>query len=526
MAFQLLHNAQIYTMDNVLGKANAMVINEAGCIEAIGDLRDINRQFSSFDQIWDCENRTILPGFNDAHIHVWKVGQLRTFMLDVRGVQSIAEFQQRLKDFALKNPNLPWITARGINEMQLKEKRLPTKEDLDCVVPDRPVYVIRTCAHMAIVNTNALEVAKVDINTEVPYGGEILKNADGSLQGIFTERAMGLIQKVMPEYSITDYKKMILEAQEYLLSLGITSATDPAADPNLLAAYLHLEKEGALKIRMNVFPLRIPDGSDSVQELPSLFHSDFLQIQTVKFFSDGGLSTATAALNVPYKNTNDYKGVLRLDYDKFLESALEAVKGGFSVATHAIGHQAVDLTLKVYSALHEQNPNLKHRMEHVGFLSAKNLADFQRMNMSAAMQPIFIYELAKNFEATLPEELFPEVYPCKLVLDHQINLALSTDGPVVNEVNPWVNMQTALTRQSKEGLIIGENQAITMPQALYAYTMGSAIAENREQSKGSLTVGKKADFILVDQDPFLANDLSSITTLQTWVGGQLYFTKH
>ena len=523
MNFKLVYNANIITMEDAFPKADSMVINNLGKIQAIGTEKELRDQFFSFFKEIDFQGKTIVPGLNDSHIHVWKIGHLRTYMLDVRGVKSIVEFKEKLKDFAQKNPTTNWIMARGINEMVLDEKRLPTKEDLDEVIADRPVFVIRTCAHIGIANSKAMEISKVDEATEVPFGGEIRKNKDGSLQGIFIERALGLIMNNIPAFTFDEYKCMILEAHNYLLSLGITSATDPAANEDLLAAYLQLDQEGLLKVRMNVFPLRIPDGSDEIQVLPEKYESEFLQIKTVKFFSDGGLSSATAALNVPYKNTDGYKGVLRLDYDTFYETAKEAVEKGFSVATHAIGHLAVDLTLKVYRDVFKIDPTLKHRIEHLGFLSKENIKDFQEMNMTAAMQPIFIYELANNFKSTMPDELLDVVYPCKTVLDSGINLALSTDGPVVKEINPWVNMETAVTRKAADGFVIGESQKITFQQALKAYTLGSAIADNLGNVKGTLSKGKFADFIVLDTNPFELENVSNVKAIETWINGELKY---
>jgi predicted amidohydrolase YtcJ len=525
MVLKLIHNANIITMDDAFPKADSMVINHLGKIEAVGTEKDLRNQFVSFSEEVDFKGQTIVPGLNDSHIHVWKIGHLRTYMLDVRGVKSIVEFKQKLQAFAEKNKDYDWILARGINEMVLEEKRLPTKEDLDEIISDKPVFVIRTCAHIGIANSKAIEVSGVDETTEVPFGGEIRKNEDGSLQGIFTERALGLIMNNIPQFTFEEYKSMILEAHDYLLSLGITSATDPAANEELLAAYIQLDKEGLLKVRMNVFPLRIPDGSDEIQVLPELYETEFLQIKTVKFFSDGGLSSATAALNVPYKNTAGYKGVLRLDYDRFYQTAKEAVEKGFSVATHAIGHQAVDLTLKVYSDLFKIDNTLKHRIEHVGFLSEENIKDFKRMNMTAAMQPIFIYELANNFKSTLPDALLETVYPCKTVLDNGINLALSTDGPVVKEINPWVNMETAVTRKAADGFVVGESQRISFQQALHGYTVGSAIADNLKEIKGSLSVGKYADFIVLNKNPFDLEDVSTVETIETWIDGKIKYKK-
>jgi predicted amidohydrolase YtcJ len=522
MTFKLFYNAHIITMNPNMPEADAMVCNDSGMVEAIGKEADLRLQFS-FEETINFEGKTIMPGLNDAHIHVWKIGHLRTYMLDVRGVQSINAFQKALRDFAQKNPSAQWIMARGINEMVLEEKRLPTKEDIDAVIADRPVFVIRTCAHIGIANSKAINISGVTEVTEQPFGGEIRKNEDGTLQGIFTERALGLIMNNIPAFTFEEYKNMILEAHNYLLSLGITSATDPAANEELLDAYIKLDQQGLLKVRMNVFPLRIPDGTDEIQPLPKLYESEFLQIKTVKFFADGGLSSATAAMNVPYKNTDNYKGVLRLEHNKFFETAKEAVMSGFSVATHAIGHQAVDLTLAVYKELFQLNPKLKHRIEHVGFLSESNIADFKAMNMTAAMQPIFIYELAPNFKNTLTDDLLEVVYPCKTVLDNGINLALSTDGPVVKEINPWVNIETAISRKAQDGFVIGKDEKITLTQALHAYTVGSAIADNQAHLKGDLSKGKKADFIVLNQNPLQTETIVNTTALETWVNGKLKY---
>lgn len=147
------------------------------------------------------------------------------------------------------------------------------------------------------------------------------------------------------------------------------------------------------------------------------------------------------------------------------------------------------------------------------------------MNMTAAMQPIFIYELANNFKNTLTDDLLDVVYPCKTVLDNGINLALSTDGPVVKEINPWVNMETAVTRKAADGFVIGESQKITFQQALKAYTLGSAIADNLESVKGSLSKGKYADFIVLDINPFDLEDVSTVEANETWIHGEIKYKK-
>ena len=334
---------------------------------------------------------------------------------------------------------------------------------------------------------------------------------------------MGLITDHIPQPTKESYAKMVIEAQDYLISLGITSATDPAADATLLETYKDLDKHGLLKMRFNVFALRVPDGGDQILSLPELYQSKHLQITTVKFFADGGLSSTTAALNIPYKNMYDYKGVLRLSYDLFIKAASDAVSNGFRVATHAIGHEAIDLCVEVYQALSRINKQLTHRIEHLGFLEQKHIPTFQTLGISVAMQPIFLYELASNFKNTLPKQLLEEVYPVRSALDAGITLALSTDGPVVKEINPFWNIATAISRQSSTKDCLGPNQRISLEEALQAYTVGGAQMDHQENSKGSLSIGKVADFIVLDQNPYTSPDLKTIKVMETWIDGKQVF---
>jgi len=517
---KLFYNTNIITINHKQTAASAMALNEDGKIVAIGN-DEIIEQFPNAEKI-NLQGKTILPAFNDAHIHIWKVGHLKTFMLDVRGCKTIKELQQKLKEFAESNPQNEWILARGVNEYILEEKRLPTKEDLDEVISDKPVWLIRTCAHIGIANSKAIEISGVNEQTPEPFGGEIRKNSDGKISGIFTETALGLITKNMPQITDEQYEKMILAAQESFLELGITSATDPGVTPDILNVYKKMDAEGKLKIKVNLFPLRIPDGATKPLPLPELYESKFLRIKTVKFFADGGLSSGTAAMDIPYKGT-DYKGVLRLDFEPFYQAAFESCKNGFSVATHAIGHQAMDLVIDVYEKLFKDFPTISNRIEHVGFISERNLERMKRYNIKAIMQPIFIYELGENYRNSLEESLFESLFPFKLAIESGITTALSTDGPVVKEYNPWVGIQTALDRKDAQGFQIGTKEILTLQQAIEGYTLGGAKADEQSHLKGSLEIGKQADFIILNENPFESKDISKIEVEETFVNGKREF---
>ena len=494
-----------------------------GYIAAVGNLSDVEKQAQTPVSIVDLDGKTLMPAFNDAHIHIWKVGDLLTFMLDLRGVQSLAEMQAKIADFALKNPQNAWILARGFNEMNFPDGQMPSRFDLDKVVSDRPCYVIRTCAHVAVLNSKALEICGIDDNTAVPNGGEIRRfedNEDGEhlgnfknflnvntnvnaphLTGVLSETALGLVQKNLPKVSHKALKTMVLAAQDALLKCGIAAATDPAVMPDLLAVYKEMDANNELKIRINAVPIVVPDGATEALPLPELYESDFLKVNTVKFFADGGLSGKTAALKGFYKNTKE-QGVLRLEYAFFKDLAEKAQAKSFKIATHAIGDAAIDMVLKVYKDISKDNHlKLEHRIEHLALPSKENLELMHDLGVHCVTQPIFLYELGPNFRQYLPPQYLDHVYPYRSVLDAKVNLAFSSDAPVVKDFNPLMGIQNAVERIDYQEFIIAKSERISVEEALYAYTMGAAKANGDAEIMGSLAVGKRADLVILDKSP-------------------------
>ena len=337
MSTLLIHNANILSFHDGLKHdgADTIVVNE-NKIKAVGRYDELKSLIDSNTQIINAAGKTIMPGFNDSHIHIWKVGNLKTFMLDVRGVSCLDEMLQLLSDYIAANPHLTWVTARGFNEAAWKDGTLPTKKDLDKVSSTKPIYLIRTCAHIAVCNSKALEIAGITRDTIVPEGGVMHIGADYKPNGIFAETALGLITNKIPAYSKEDLKIMVRAARQELYQYGITAATDPAVDPLLLEAYHEMNASNELGFRLNALPIILPDGSKTPYPIPSTFSSDFFNINTVKFFSDGGLSGKTSALKRFYKNS-DEQGVLRLDPKQYLQLCTAAMEKGLGVATHAIG---------------------------------------------------------------------------------------------------------------------------------------------------------------------------------------------
>ncbi len=516
-----IHNANILSFHDGFDNAvnDTLVIN-GNIIETVGKRKELESLITADTIVMDVAGKTIMPGFNDSHIHIWKVGNLKTFMLDVRGVESKATMLQMLRAYDLQNPHLKWITARGFNEACWAVKELPTKNDLDTVSITKPVYLIRTCAHIGICNSLALKIAGINSATKVPEGGTINRGADGELNGIVTETALGLIVNIMPPYAIEDLKIMIRACREEMYRYGITAATDPAADPILIAAYKEMNTAGDLGFRLNILPIILPDGSDQPYPIPKIFSSDFLNINTVKFFADGGLSGKTAALKRTYKNSSE-QGVLRLDKTQYLELCKICMANGLGVATHAIGDAAIEMVIDVYEELEKYFPALIKRIEHLGLPEKKHLERMAASNIACNMQTIFLNELGKNFIQYLDEEYLLRCYPVKSVAAHNILMALSSDAPVVKNFNPFKGITAAINRQTQEGISIAPNEGISVESALKAYTFTSALISGMP-GFGSLQKGMLADFIMLDKNPLSTSveALIDIKVLATYVDGK------
>jgi predicted amidohydrolase YtcJ len=249
-----------------------------------------------------------------------------------------------------------------------------------------------------------------------------------------------------------------------------------------------------------------------------------LRIDTVKFFADGGLSGATAAISQPYKVTGNH-GVLRFETEELLELMWEAHDAGFRIATHAIGDVALDQVIGVYEELYRRKQGPRHRIEHLGLPSAEHLARCAAMNVIAVPQTVFLPALGTTFRRYLPDDYFPRCYPVRAMLDVGLTVALSSDAPVVPDDNPLLGIKAAVDRQDGNGNPIAPEQAISAYEALYAFTMGGAIASGDEGNRGSITPGKWADLVVLSGDPLNTplDELLNLQVEQTYVGGKLVY---
>ncbi len=523
---QLFYNGIIHTVDWRYPSPEAVLVGDDGRITAVGDLADLAAHAPGARRV-DLGGAALLPGFNDAHIHIWKLGLLLTVQVDARKAVApdIPSIVGRFRARAETTAPGTWLTGRGYNEAELPEKRHLTRADLDAASTEHPIALTRTCGHMIVANSRALALAGVTRDTPDPHGGTIVRDSDGEPTGLLQETAQGLITRAMPPEESGVIADAIRACLRHQLALGITSATDPLLTPFHLSIYRQLEASGELVVRINGLPIRRADGGTETIPLPERYVSDTLRIDCVKFFADGGLSGATAAISEAYKVTGD-KGVLRFDDDELTKLMWEAHRAGFRIATHAIGDVAIEQVIRAYEAIHARQPSqLRHRIEHLGLPSADHLARCRALNIIAVPQTIFLYALGTTYRRYLPDVFYPRCYPVRAMIDARLTVALSSDAPVVPDDNPLMGMKAALDREDSNGAPITPEQAITAREALYAYTMGGAIASGDQTSRGSLTPGKWADMVILSGDPLATapDALPSLRVQQTYVGGELRY---
>jgi len=522
----LFTNGTIHTLTSEHATpADCILVGDDGRIAFVGRAGDINVPGNTVRV--DLGGRTLIPGFNDAHVHIWKLGLLLTVQVDARGGEApdIDRIVGKFRVRAAETPPGVWLSGRGYNEAALTERRHPTRADLDRASTDHPIALTRTCGHMIVANTRALEIAGITRETPDPPGGIIVRDAGGEPTGLVQETAMGLITRVMTEPDDTLMRRAIEAAFAHQLALGITSATDPLLAPSHLRAYHQIEAAGRMAVRVNGLPIRRPDGGTETLPLPERYLSDTFRIDCVKFFADGGLSGATAAISQPYKVTGT-RGVLRFDDEELYVLMREAHDAGFRIATHAIGDVAIEQVIGVYERITRENPTpngmrLRHRIEHLGLPTAEHLARCRALDVIVAPQTVFLPALGNTYRRYLPDDYFLRCYPVRAMLDAGLTVALSSDAPVVPDDNPLLGMKAAQDRLDNDGAPIAPEQAITAYEALYAYTMGGAIASGDSDNRGTLEVGKWADMVVLSGDPLAtpAEDLLSLRVEATYRGG-------
>lgn len=506
-------------------------------ILAVGTRDEITRLKGPQTQVIDLAGHFVMPGFNDAHMHLASAG-LEKLTLNLVGAKTLDEFRDRLRAKAESAAPGEWIVGEGWDETLWPVKTTPTRWDLDEVSGDHPVFLVRVDGHIGVANTRALQLAEVTVATKDPEGGKIDRDEGGTPTGILRESAQGLIRSAIPQPTLDVRREAIETALADLASHGVTSAQDFSSWEDF-QVYEELEKEGRLTARISEW-LPFNDSLEEIKRKRDSHPQSDLMLHTgmLKGFMDGSLGSKTAAMLEPYSDDPGNTGIPQYDPAKLNAMTRERVLAGYQIGFHAIGDRGVQMALDAFAEAEKAAKDAKVkaadgssdyrlRVEHAQVTTPQQIARFKELKVIASMQPSHLLTDMNWAESRLGPKRAATSYAWAEFLKHGVVLAFGTDYPV-EPVTPFRGLYSAVTRMSEDGKKTYVGQRLTIEQAIAAYTTGAAFAEFAEKQKGKLEPGMLADLIVLDRDLTAAAPpkILEIKVLRTVVGGKtVYETK-
>jgi predicted amidohydrolase YtcJ len=519
-------------------RAEAIAVRGARIL-AVGKLADLQNLKGDQTQMVDLQGHFVIPGFNDAHLHLEDAGATK-LSVDLTGVKSLDELRERLRKKVEQAKAGDWIQGAGWDETLWPVKVTPTRWDLDEVSDGHPVFLVRIDGHIAVANTRALQLGSVNLASRDPQGGHIDRNDSGEPTGILRETAQSAVLSVVPKPNHDQRREALQLALADLAEHGITSAQDYSPAWENFRIFQELEKEGKLTARVTEW---LPF-DESIEELTKKRDSHpqsdpMLHTGMLKGFMDGSLGSHTAAMLEPYADDPKNSGIPRYDEAKLNDMTRERVLAGFQIGFHAIGDRGVQMALDAFAAAekaakegHVKAPDggddFRLRIEHAQVTSMAEIAEFRQLKVIASMQPNHLLTDMRWAQDRLGPKRSATSYAWLAFLNQGVILAFGTDYPV-EPVTPFRGLYAAVTRHSENGKQqYFAAQRLTMDQAIAAYTIGAAFAEFEEKEKGKLAPGMLADFVVLDRDltSIAPEKVLGTEVLRTVVGGKtVYETK-
>ncbi len=526
----ILTNGHLITSDPAHPHAEAVAIRN-GRIAAVGTNADVMAEHRPGVEVIDLRGRTATAAFNDAHCHPMYVGYA-ALAINARpeAMHAIAQLTAAVRERAAALPQDRWILARGYDDARFDERRHPNRADLDAGSSDHPVFVTRSCGHVAVANSRALALAGVTATTPDPEGGIIDRDEHGEPTGVLRESAMGYIRDVIPPTSVDEIAAALVTAGEVYRAVGVTSVAEAGIHRREeMLAYQQLRDRGTLGVRTYLM-MMIDEMLDSLGEtgIRTGFGDDLLRIGPAKLFLDGSIGGRTARMRTPYLGEAENVGLWMQTPHAFKEKFRRAHDLGWQCCAHAIGDAAIDLLLDCYEEAMTANPrpDTRHRIEHCEFIT--DPAVFDRIKRLGCI-PIPGTTFLRDFRPVYVQNLSPErlryANAMRTFLDKGIVAAASSDAPVVT-VSPMAGIETMVTRADFRGETAYPEEAITVEEAIWAYTWAGAYASFEENSKGSLTRGKLGDVAVLGADirTVAPDDLAELPVALTIMDGEVVYS--
>jgi predicted amidohydrolase YtcJ len=523
-------HGKVWTVDQAHPQAEALAV-VGSRIVAVGSDSDIRSWSGPTTQVIDAQGMTVLPGFNDAHVHFTSGGK------EISGVQlrdgaTPKEFARRIGERAKKLNKGEWITGGTWDHELWGGTPLPSHDWVDALTPDNPVFVTRYDGHMAMANGLAMKLAGITRSTKDPPGGTVVRDPQGNPTGLMKDAAMDLITRAIPteteEQLLRDAHAGMNEARRN----GVTTIQDISSTEDV-RAYQTLEKRGELTLRIySITPL--PQWEAPARTgVRAGFGDEWIHLGALKGFADGSLGSTTAMFDQPYNdapNTSGIPNAMMLPEGNMLKMALGADKAGLQLAVHAIGDKANATMLDIYEQVEKQNgarPDRRWRIEHAQHLRPADFDRFAKLGVIASVQPYHAIDDGRWAEKRIGHERCKSTYAFKTLLDRGVRLAFGSDWTVA-PLSPLLGIYAAVTRATLDGKNPGgwfPEQKLTVAQAVEAFTLGSAYAELRETEKGSLTRGKLADVVILNSDLFsiAPEKIKDASVMYTIVGGKVVY---
>ena len=516
----IVHNAKIYSADELNNRYSSFAVKEGKFVYVGGD--EILSNFSSANII-NAQELPVYPGFIDSHAHFYDLGFYLN-QVDLKNTQSLEEVIDRVAEFDAEN-NSNFIIGRGWDQNDWNKKTFPTNTLLNEKFPDKPVVLRRIDGHAYLVNDSALKLAGINNSTKVD-GGEIVKIGN-RLTGVLIDNSMRLVDKIIPEPSKEESIQALLSAQDLAFQHGLTTISDAGLTKKQIDLIDELQKDGALKIRIYAMIENDPSSLEHYLELGP-YKTDRLNVRSVKVYVDGALGSRGALLIDDYSDRKGYKGIIRTPIDSVNNLAFRLAGTKFQMNTHAIGDKANRIVLNAYRDALFDFRDPRWRIEHAQVI-AKEDFDLFNTKIIPSVQPTH----ATSDMYWLNERIGPirakYAYAYKELLDKSQIIAFGTDFPV-EDISPIMTYYSAVARKDingypDEGFQI-EN-SISRGDALIAMTRHGAYANFEEDEKGSIEVGKFADFVILDNDLITSaeNRIPLTNIVATFINGELVFNR-
>jgi predicted amidohydrolase YtcJ len=525
----IITNARIYTVDDSRPVVAALAVR-AGRIAFAGDARGALALKGPQTRVLDLGGRTVIPGMVDAHGHVSGLGTALA-IVDLTGASSYDEIVARVAAKARTVAPGVWVTGRGWDQNRWADTRFPSHAKLTAAVPDNPVLLERIDGHANLANRKAMDAAGVTAATKDPAGGRIEHLADGSPSGVFVDNAQGIMQRAVPRKSHEDQKRELANAIAETQRWGLTGVHDAGESQEVLDIYEELGRAGMINSRIYAM---ISDDSAAIAHAiargpQSSLYGGTLWIRSIKLYADGAMGSRGAALLEPYSDDPGNTGLLVSTQAHLQAVSTQALRAGFQVCTHAIGDRGNRVALDAYQAALAAVPVADHRfrIEHAQNLHYADVPRFAQLgvipSMQASHQTSDMYWVATRLVASR----LVEAYPWRSLLNTGVVIPNGSDFPV-ERVNPLISFHAAVSRQDANDYPPGgwqPEQRMTRDEALKSMTIWPAFAAFQEHDLGSLTPGKYADFVVLDQDIMRAPVETILATrvLSTWVGGRVVY---